>query len=55
MPIPATKKQLRWAFAAEERGELELGTAQRWAKETRAYHKKRKAKGKRSYRRKPKR
>lgn len=56
MPIPATKKQLRWAFPAEDRGELECGTARRWARETRAYHrKKRKTKGKRSYHRKSKR
>jgi hypothetical protein len=28
---PSSKKQLRWAFAAEERGELPEGTAERWA------------------------
>lgn len=28
---PRTAQQLRWAFAAERRGELPLGTAQRWA------------------------
>jgi len=29
---PSSKKQLRWAFAAEERGELPKGTARRWAR-----------------------
>jgi len=29
---PSSKKQLRWAFAAEERGELPRGTARRWAR-----------------------
>jgi hypothetical protein len=33
MPLKS-KAQQRWMFAAEDRGELEPGTAKRWAKET---------------------
>jgi len=29
---PSSKKQLRWAFAAEERGELPKGKAREWAR-----------------------
>lgn len=34
---PESKKQLKWSFAAEERGELPKGTAEKWAR--RFYHK----------------
>lgn len=33
MPFKS-KKQMRWMFAAEERGEVPKGTARRWARET---------------------
>lgn len=33
MPFKS-KAQQRWMFAAEERGEVPPGTAERWAKET---------------------
>lgn len=33
MPFQS-KKQQRWMFAAEDRGELPKGTARRWAHET---------------------
>jgi len=29
-----SKKQMRWMFAAEERGEIPKGTARRWAEHT---------------------
>jgi hypothetical protein len=29
---PTSKKQLRWAYAAESRGEVPKGTARRWSK-----------------------
>jgi len=33
MPFKS-KRQMRWMFAAEKRGELPKGTARRWAHET---------------------
>ena len=35
MPFKS-KRQQRWMFAAEERGELPRGTAKRWAHETKS-------------------
>jgi hypothetical protein len=29
---PKSRAQVKWAFAAEERGELKSGTGERWAK-----------------------
>jgi hypothetical protein len=37
MPVPETERQKRWSFAAEARGELPAGTAEKWAHETKVW------------------
>ena len=45
MPVPASEKQIRYAFAAEGRGEMPKGTGERWARERKNYCKKHRRSG----------